>query len=59
LPRLGAGRELQSNRAIRSVNIRFGTEHRLPGRNFQIMDEVRYKFKDGVKNELTLVKFIR
>ena len=25
----------------------------------QIMDEVRYKFKDGVKNELTLVKFIR
>jgi len=25
----------------------------------QIMDEVRYKFRDGVKNELTLVKFIR
>ncbi len=25
----------------------------------QIMDEVRYKFKDGVKNELTLVKYIR
>ena len=25
----------------------------------QIMDEVRYKFKDGVKNELTLVKFIK
>jgi serine/threonine-protein kinase RsbW len=25
----------------------------------QIMDEVRYKFKDGVKNELTLVKLIR
>ena len=25
----------------------------------QIMDEVRYKFKDGIKNELTLVKFIR
>ena len=25
----------------------------------QVMDEVRYKFKDGVKNELTLVKFIR
>ena len=25
----------------------------------QIMDEVRYKFRDGVKNELTLVKFIK
>ena len=25
----------------------------------QIMDEVRYKFKDGIKNELTLVKYIR
>ena len=25
----------------------------------QIMDEVRYNFKDGLKNELTLVKFIR
>jgi anti-sigma regulatory factor (Ser/Thr protein kinase) len=25
----------------------------------QIMDEVRYRFKDGVKNELTLVKYIR
>jgi serine/threonine-protein kinase RsbW len=25
----------------------------------QIMDEVRYKFKDGVKNELTLVKYIK
>ncbi|MBI2930945.1 MAG: ATP-binding protein [Planctomycetes bacterium] len=23
----------------------------------QIMDEVRYRFKDGVKNELTLVKY--
>lgn len=25
----------------------------------QIMDEVRYKFKDGVKNELTLVKYVK
>ena len=25
----------------------------------QIMDEVRYKFKDGVKNELTLVKYTK
>ena len=25
----------------------------------QIMDEVRYRFKDGVKNELTLVKYVR
>lgn len=25
----------------------------------QIMDEVRYKFQDGVKNELTLVKYIK
>ncbi len=25
----------------------------------QIMDEVRYRFKDGVKNELTLVKYTK
>ncbi len=25
----------------------------------QIMDEVRYKFQDGVKNELTLVKYVK
>lgn len=25
----------------------------------QIMDEVRYRFKDGIKNELTLVKYVR
>ena len=25
----------------------------------QIMDEVRYSFRDGVKNELTLVKYIK
>ena len=25
----------------------------------QIMDEVRYTFRDGVKNELTLVKFVK
>ncbi len=25
----------------------------------QIMDEVRYRFKDGVKNELTLIKYTR
>ncbi len=25
----------------------------------QIMDEVRYTFRDGVKNELTMVKFIK
>ena len=25
----------------------------------QIMDEVRYRYKDGVQNELTLVKYVR
>ena len=25
----------------------------------QIMDEVRYRFKEGIKNELTLVKYIK
>lgn len=25
----------------------------------QVMDEVRYRFKDGVKNELTLVKYTK
>lgn len=25
----------------------------------QIMDEVRYRFRDGVKNELTLIKYTR
>ena len=25
----------------------------------QIMDEVRYAFKDGIKNEVVLVKYIR
>jgi len=25
----------------------------------QIMDEVRYRFKDGVKNELTLIKYVK